>query len=234
MRILADEKVRRGVGYKSYKGLQFSEQVFVISKKTKKKPVKYRVGGKWYLQSSLLKSAVRDRKSQKLIEKRDKDAEDRDKKYAEKREVEAKKRDIEKAKKFAAGEKATRGSAAFRAKMKAMREKDKRASEIIERAEDEFQKKKLKPKVAKPKVVKPKVAKPADNGFKKLLTKFRSLVRWFRGEEKKSYAGPHEQELGAIYNAKIHEGRAIVARLKKRYTVQANKVNLEYFKDFEI
>ena len=48
VRILADEKIRRGIGYKSYKGQQFSEKVYVITKKTKKKPVKYRVGKKWF------------------------------------------------------------------------------------------------------------------------------------------------------------------------------------------
>ena len=228
VRILTDEKVRRGIGYKSYKGLAFSEKVYVISKKTKKQPVKYRVGGNWYLQSSLLKSAARDQESEELIKKRDKDLEDEDEKRAEAIEVEQKKKDIEKAKKFKAGERTTRGSAAFRAKMKAMKEKDKAAEKAIEDAEEEYQKQKNKPKR-----VKPKLKKEVKNGdFKKLHREFKKIIRWLEGEANKSYEG-REKELGDIYNNKVHDGRDVVAKMKKY--PQAKKIkNLKYFDDFLI
>jgi len=69
------------VGFKSYKNETFTERVFVIKKTTKKAvPPKYYVNGKWYLQSSLLKSAPRDEKSQELVDSRSQSKQQQDRK----------------------------------------------------------------------------------------------------------------------------------------------------------
>ena len=73
VRILVKEK-KAGIAYKTYKNESYSQQVYVIEKKTKTKPEKYRVNKKWYLQSSLLKSAPRDKISNALVDKRTEDA----------------------------------------------------------------------------------------------------------------------------------------------------------------
>ena len=60
--------------YKSYKNLAWSEQVYVIKRKTKKAiPPKYYVSGKWYVAESLLKSGPRDKISDMLVKGRDAD-----------------------------------------------------------------------------------------------------------------------------------------------------------------
>ena len=72
VRILVKSK-KPGIDYKRYKNKTYSQQVHIIQKTTKRaKPKKYRVDGKWMLQSDLLKSAVRDKKSKELVEERDK------------------------------------------------------------------------------------------------------------------------------------------------------------------
>ena len=71
VRLLVKSK-KPGISYKRYKNMTFSQQVYVITKVTKKaKPTKYRVAGKWWLQSDLLKSAPRDEASNKLMADRD-------------------------------------------------------------------------------------------------------------------------------------------------------------------
>ena len=70
VRLLVKEK-KAGLDYKTYKNQTYSSKVYVIKTKTKKAvPPKYRVNGKWYLQSSLLKSAPRDEVSNELVENR--------------------------------------------------------------------------------------------------------------------------------------------------------------------
>ena len=69
------------MGFKSYKNETFTERVFIIKKTTKKAvPTKYYVNGKWYLQSSLLKSAPRDVKSQELVDSRSQSKQKQDRK----------------------------------------------------------------------------------------------------------------------------------------------------------
>ena len=72
VRILVKDK-KPGIDYKRYKNKTYSTQVYIIKKTTKKAvPKKYRVNGRWYLQSDLLKSAPRDKKSIELVDERDK------------------------------------------------------------------------------------------------------------------------------------------------------------------
>ena len=72
VRLLVKSK-KPGIDYKRYKNKTYGTQVYVIKKTTKKAtPKKYYVNGKWMLQSDLLKSAPRDKKSIQLVEERDK------------------------------------------------------------------------------------------------------------------------------------------------------------------
>ena len=74
----------KGLGYKSYKDLLWTKQVFRISSKTKNVPAKYRVKGKWYLTGMLMKSLPIDQKSEEIIQKRDeKEQLKKDKAHAE-------------------------------------------------------------------------------------------------------------------------------------------------------
>lgn len=71
VRLLIKEKIT-GIAYKKYKNQTYSEAVYLIKKITKKSvPRKYYVKGKWWLQSDLLKSAPRDKKSIALVKERD-------------------------------------------------------------------------------------------------------------------------------------------------------------------
>jgi len=73
VRLLVKEHKKR-LDYKRYKDMTYSKQVYVINKITKKTtPRKYRVNGRWWLQSDLLKSAPRDEESNKLMDERDED-----------------------------------------------------------------------------------------------------------------------------------------------------------------
>ena len=70
IRLLKTQK-EKGLAYKSYKNVLWSDAVYKVSAKTKKQPVRYRVKGKWYLSSMLMKSAPVDLKSEAIIAKRD-------------------------------------------------------------------------------------------------------------------------------------------------------------------
>ena len=85
VRLLVKSK-KPGIDYKRYKNKTYGEMVYLVKKKTKKAvPTKYWVGGKWYLQSSLVKSAPRDEESLQLVEERDEEfKKERGKKHTEK------------------------------------------------------------------------------------------------------------------------------------------------------
>ena len=81
------------LGFKRYKNKTYGERVFVVKKTTKKAvPAKFRVNGKWYLQSDLVKSAPRDEKSLELVQERDEEFKQKRKKelveHIDKREKE--------------------------------------------------------------------------------------------------------------------------------------------------
>ena len=79
LRLLKVQK-EKGLAYKTYKNMLWSNQVYKITGKTNKTPVKYRVKGKWTLKSMLLKSAPIDQESEKIIEARTEKSETRKKK----------------------------------------------------------------------------------------------------------------------------------------------------------
>ena len=71
VRLLVKE-AKQGIDYKRYKNITYSQQVYVITKVTKRTtPKKYWVNHKWRLQSELLKSAPRDELSVSLVKERD-------------------------------------------------------------------------------------------------------------------------------------------------------------------
>ena len=83
VRLLLKEKKGK-LGYKTYKDETFGATVYKITKKTKTKPTRYFVNGKWYLQASLEKSAPRDEKSNELLKQRDEEfKEERDEEHVE-------------------------------------------------------------------------------------------------------------------------------------------------------
>ena len=81
VRIQIKKEKGGSLNFKGYKNMTFTERVFIIKKVTKKAvPPKYYVNGKWYLQSSLLKSAPRDEKSITLVESRNMSQQEEDRK----------------------------------------------------------------------------------------------------------------------------------------------------------
>ena len=106
------KKAKAGIGFKSYKDMTYTKEVYVITSKTKKKPAKYRVNKKYYTIDKLLKSAPRDKESEKLINDR---KEDEVKEDIVEREKLAKADEDRKEKQVAAGKRrSTRGSRAGR------------------------------------------------------------------------------------------------------------------------
>ena len=87
---------KKHLEYKSYKGKTWSNRVYKITSRTKKKkPVKYavthEVNRKYYTIESLLKSAPRDKKSNKIIDERDEKQNEEDEKEMEAERAELKK-----------------------------------------------------------------------------------------------------------------------------------------------
>ena len=108
----------KGLAYKSYKNMLWSDAVYKISAKTKKEPVKYRVRGKWYLSSMLMKSAPVDQKSEAIIAKRDSKSKAKRKQAKVKKIAEIEKRNVDMAK-----AKRPRRRAAARGRAKALKQK---------------------------------------------------------------------------------------------------------------
>ena len=119
IRLLKTQK-EKGLAYKSYKNMLWSEAVHKITAKTKNEPTKYRVRGKWYLSSMLMKSAPVDQESEKIIAKRDAKAKGRRKKSKIDKISEIEKRNAEMAK-----SKRPRRRAAARGRAKALKAKKK-------------------------------------------------------------------------------------------------------------
>ena len=97
IRLLKTQK-DKGLSYKSYKNMLWSDAVHKISAKTKNEPTKYRVRGKWYLSSMLMKSAPVDLESEKIIAKRDAKSKKRRKQSKIEKSSEIEKRNAEMAK----------------------------------------------------------------------------------------------------------------------------------------
>ena len=152
------KKAKQGIDYKSYKNKTYSAEVYVIKKKTKTTtPAKYYVNKRWLTIDSLLKSAPRDQESNQLIEERTKKQteadkkkeEEEDKKLAAQREAEEKRKaELRKGGKLMR----LRSSSRIREKIQKRKEEQKRQDELIEAAEQEYQKKRGPSK--KPKRVK--------------------------------------------------------------------------------
>jgi hypothetical protein len=118
IRLLKTQK-EKGLAYKSYKNMLWSDSVHKISAKSKRAPVKYRVNGKWYLSSMLMKSAPIDQKSEAIIAERDSKSKAKRKRAKVKNIAEIKKRNVE----IIAKAKRPRRRAAARGRAKALKQK---------------------------------------------------------------------------------------------------------------
>ena len=90
VRVLVRDVTKAKLDYKSYKGMNYSKQVYKIVGKSKKAiPPKYRVKvtakGKWFNIENLLKAQPEDEKTEALITKRDEDEKQEEKQHEVKR-----------------------------------------------------------------------------------------------------------------------------------------------------
>ena len=230
VRILAPDKVRRGIGYKVYHGLTYEKKVRKIIGKTKKaNPVKYRLDNKkYYTQDRLIKASQVDQKSEELIKKRDKENRAKDE---EKREYD---REFQKAVdvvkeeeiKTGSGKMVTRKTEKFLNKLKQQRKKDKEELELIEEKEEVSKKERKKPVGKKERNVTRKNAKD--------VSKFKELVKFIKGEQSKDYSNkPNEADLIAKYNKSIQRGKDIAKALRKD-KVRLTGISINYFKQFDL
>ena len=140
------KKGKDSIGYKSYKNKTWSKEVYVVKKKTKTTtPTKYFVNRKWLLIDSLLKSAPRDKESDKLMETRTKQQDEADKKQDEadkkKRDAERIAEDKRKGLLRAAGKiMKVRDSSRIREKIERRRKEEAEKDKLIELAELQYQK----------------------------------------------------------------------------------------------
>ena len=218
VRVMAPEKVRRGIDYKTYKQKQYEKAVHKIIKTTTRAKVKkYRLDDKrWLTQDRLLLAKPTDKESQKLIKERDED---------EQKELEQHRKDLQKevAKKEAA--KAGRGAA-----LKGLKklEQQHKASEEVDKAIEEDEKEpKEKKRVKQPKSKDKNVTRLNA----KVVAEFKALVDWTNGEESKNYDGPNEHQLTLKYNAQLKRGQTIAKQLRKE-KVRMKGYSINYFNDF--
>jgi hypothetical protein len=145
IQIKSDKDVK--IGYKSYKGLTFSNQVYTIDRRTKKLPHKYYIKPKrkWFLADKLLKSAPRDKKSQKIIEDRDEEQKSDDREEEEKQKVERKKQEAAQSVRDALRKARRTGSRKdvaekLRAKIKARQQSDEDFEKLLDADQKEYEK----------------------------------------------------------------------------------------------
>jgi hypothetical protein len=96
IRLLATQKDKK-LEYKSYNDMLWSKKVYRVSALTKKTPIKYRVGKRWYLTGSLMKVRPDDPVSETIIKTRDDKAQNQ-KDVAEKEKFDAAQKEIDKMK----------------------------------------------------------------------------------------------------------------------------------------
>ena len=167
VRILEPKKKRTGIDYKRYKNKTYGERVFIVKKITKKTfPRKYWVDGRWRLQSDLLKSLPRDKKSLDLVEERDdnqKNERKRERKeHLEKRFEEVQKEEAKKkepiAKDAPIARRRSSRAAAARAKVRMLQSKaaNEQIDDMLDDDEKKPEKKEVKNKQVKNKPLRPK------------------------------------------------------------------------------
>jgi len=129
VRILV-RKPKSGLEYKSYKDLNYTNEVYQIKTKTKKKPAKYRVNKRYFTIDRLLKSAPRDKESEKLIKDRKLEEEKEEEKFEEARVKDVEAEEERKKVEVVAGERRStrskRGGRRLQARMANLRKKAKK------------------------------------------------------------------------------------------------------------
>ena len=218
VRVMAPEKVRRGIDYKTYKQNQYEKVVHKIIKTTTRAKVKkYRLDDKrWLTQDRLLLAKPIDKESQKLIKERDED---------EQKELDEHRKNLQKevAKKEAA--KAGRGAALKG--LKKLEQQHKASKEVDKAIEEDEKEPKEKKRVKQPKSKDKNVTRLNA----KVVAEFKALVDWTNGEESKNYDGPNEHQLTLKYNAQLKRGQTIAKQLRKE-KVRMKGYSINYFNDF--
>ena len=228
VRVLAPEKVRRGLDYKTYKGVTYEKSVHKITKATKKAKVKkYRLDDRrWLTQDRLLKASPIDKKSQQLIKDRDE---------VEKKKLAAHRKDV---RDYAAaqavvkadeirtgtGRRVTRRSAAVKGLKKLEEQRKKAEKQDLEIEEDQALFKREQ------------AAKNKDRNVTranaKIVTEFKKLAEWVKGEQDKTYDDkPNADQLTDTYNLKIDRGKDI-AKLLRKQKVRLDGISINYFNRF--
>ena len=159
------------VGYKSYKNMTYSAEVYVIKKRTKSVPYRYWLGrgvGRWINGDLLLKTKSRDKVSDKLIESRDETQKAADKAEKKRQQEEADKEREANRKRLAKKKGVKPSMKKSEDNIKKIRAAEKRGEEIdrqIEEAQREYEKKHNMKKPAKRKHIKVKGWKPKDEDY---------------------------------------------------------------------
>ena len=232
VRVMAPDKVRVGIGYKSYKGQQYEKSVHKIIKTTTRSKVKkYRLDDKrWLTQDRLLLSKPIDQESQKIIKARIEEEKEIMKQHQKDvrdfaaAEAVVKKDEI----KSGTGRRVTRRSAALKGLKKLKAQQDAGAKHDQEIAEDlalykkeQAAKKRLKPKQ--------KLERNVTRENSKLVTEFKKLVKWVQGEQNKQ---EHSKASDAAFDDKINKGRQLATTLRKD-KVRLKGVSINFFKQFK-
>ena len=171
VRVLAPEKSRRGLGYKTYKGMAFEKSVHKIIKTTTRAKVKkYRLDDKrWLTQDRLLKAKPIDQESQKLIKARIDEEKEQMKQHQQDVRDYAAAEAVVKADeiKTGTGRRVTRRSAAVKMLQKLKQQQDLAEQQDKEIEDDIEVYKQEQAEKKKPKRKQPKAAKKAQKKGKK-------------------------------------------------------------------
>ena len=214
VRVLAPEKVRTGIDYKTYKGVTFEKTIRKIIKTTTKraKLKKYRLDNQiWYTQDKLMKANPTDKESQDLIAARDEVEKQALAEHRKKllKDVKQKEEIQDQMAAITPGlRRSRRGASKMLQKLKAQREAAKKVDQLLMDDQKEFEheqksggKDKYKRKDAK------------------LVAEFKQLAMWASAQEKKypTYEGlPNAAELLKKWNETMKRGRVIAKQLKQK------------------
>ena len=195
-------KKPKGTFYKAYQKTQYSKKLYRIQRVSKKKPWTYFVGGLWKSRDQISgPQKPIDQEAEKLLSSRTQ--------YGNPKKVETlaeKKTKLITKKKEKAEEKRLWQLAPRRGTRERKQTDKARKKKELEEVRQSFE-------------------------FKKMLARFKELVAWVDGEEKKDYSGPTEAKLEKIYNDKIKEGKELTKKMSKLRKRWKNK---KYFTEFKL
>ena len=231
---------KKNFEYKSYKNKTWTKRVHEVTHRNKKKrPIKYRVNGKWYTIDQLLKSAPRDKESEKIIKARDKEQTDKDIAEAKKLNEELEKERAELLKKYENNPKKKKQLEKLQENRAEQDAIDKLLDEQ-EKKEDKLAGKKLKHKPAKfvnkaevDEDYVPEEEQKAPSPKKKVKHKSLSkkarvaLIRKFRRLQKQYESMSDADKKTAKGKQLRQQGRMVVQEIKDK--IKIHKLDLDVF-----